>query len=658
MTVALILFFLSVVITAAAVSALLWRRCAMTAPGRWEKTASVAVLSFLVAIVINWALSWAGMVARAPLTGFAIVLALPALVILYRVRNHDSRPQRATSLLLPLTPLIVWIAFCLWRGAVVPVLSHDALSYHLPKAVMLARAQQYDFFNAPDARISTSPPNYELLLADVLLLTGSDALTEWIGTASFVALLILGAALVERWWGDGPHVVVMLLLLASIPVILLHAGAHKNDLLSNAFYLAALLWGGRWLATQETAPLLLALGSLAAAGGTKLQAIFVAAALFIVWAWLAIRRRLRPARRQLWIIAASIPVAILLFGGWPYVVNLIDIGQVALPASSSSDAGYGDWQNLWEVPLLILLRPFDPGLADVYVPWRGERWFWPRYEFYFSDYGILLSLLTLAVPFTVRRYRNRWGTDPVLRERVYTSSAAAIALLLMLPLRIRPLGFFAGYPRYFAFIAACVLAWTAAPMVRELWERRNIFMVQLVTASSALILITTAAAHTVHDRFQPLDYVLYAAEHPGLREPYFSRYRSGTVADLIAGPTDTIAVHSGFDSWIYPLYGASLQRKVVFVEPGQPIPSDAKFVVVDRSWSVNWGHPDFEHMGQYRRYLGRGKPAAEDLAVVRAVAADPRYELLHAIPSHIQAVFRRRDLPQPATSAAATRSPE
>src|SRR5688572_17499298 len=236
MTVALILFVVSVVITAAALSAFLWRRFAATQPGPWESAASIAVLSFLVAIAITWALSWGGSVARGPLCAFAIALAVPSLIFLYRNRNQEPRPRRGLSLLLPLAPLILWIAFCLWRGAVVPVLSHDALSYHLPKAVMMARAHQYQFFNAPDPRISTSPPNYEFLLADMLLLTGSDALTEWIGTASFVALLLLGAALVERWWGDGPQIVITILLLASVPVILLHAGAHKNDLLSNVFY--------------------------------------------------------------------------------------------------------------------------------------------------------------------------------------------------------------------------------------------------------------------------------------------------------------------------------------------------------------------------------------------------------------------------------------
>src|SRR5688572_32889800 len=106
MTVALILFVVSVVITAAALSALLWRRFAAIPPGPWESAASIAVLSFLVAIAITWALSWGGWVARGPLCAFAIALALPSLIFLYRGRKQEPRPRRGLSLLLPLAPQI------------------------------------------------------------------------------------------------------------------------------------------------------------------------------------------------------------------------------------------------------------------------------------------------------------------------------------------------------------------------------------------------------------------------------------------------------------------------------------------------------------------------------------------------------------------------
>lgn len=642
MTAALFLFAAAVLCAAIALSTLLWK-FADEPPGAWERTASIGVLAFAIPIAISWLLSWLHLLDRTPLLVVSIVLAIPSLLVLYRRRGVLSAKTeiRNPALLGYLVPLLLWIVFALWRGAVVPVLSHDALSYHLPKAVMLAQAHEFRYFDAPDPRISTSPANYELLLADMLLLAQNDALTEWLTTASFLVLLLLAAALVERWWNDARAAVATILLTAAVPVIFLHIGAHKNDLLSNVFYLGAILWGGRFLATRERAPLALALIALAAAGGTKLQGAFVAFALLAVFAWTFVRDRFRLTRTHLLIIALSIPIALLLLGGWAYVANLTHTGQAALPASSSSDAGYGDWNNLWQVPVLMLIRPFDSSTGDVYVPWRHERWFWPRWEIYFSDYGALLSVLVLLLPFAVMRYRTM--LDARQRERFLTSLAALLAFALMLPIRIRPLGFFSGFPRYFCFIAIFVLAWTVAPLVRELASKGKQTLVHLVLATSVILLCSNGAVYTWNDRFQPLSYVLAVDEKP-TRMPFFANYRAALVADLVAPPDATMAIHAGFDSWIYPAYGAQLRRRVTFLKPGEPIPSDVDFVLVDRAWNQIWGHPLFRHMGQYQQYLSKGHVTEEDQAVLRELQAHPEeWEQLFYLEERNQAVFRRRN---------------
>jgi hypothetical protein len=426
MTPALIIFVVSGLLAAVALDTWSWRRFATDPPGPWERAASVSVITLAILIAINWSLSWLGMLDRIPLLVAAVVIFIPAVIVLRRenVLALARADVRDASVVVVLAPLIIWIVFALWRGAIVPVLSHDALAYHMPKALMLARAHQYQYFAAPDPRIPTSPANYEMLVADALLLARSDELTEWIGTAAYVVLLLLGAALVERWWGKGPQTVVTILLTAAVPVILLHSGAHKNDLLSNAFYLAALLWAGRWIVGRETAPLLLSLTSLAAAGGTKIQGAFVAVALAVVFTWELLRRRVRVTRGQLLIIAASAPAALFLFGGWAYVLNVIHTGQVALPASASSDAGYGDWRNLWEVPLFMLLRAVQLDEASIYVPWRGERWFWPRFELYFSHYGLLVTALALVLPIAIWKYRDRFGSFSCCRSAFARSDSS------------------------------------------------------------------------------------------------------------------------------------------------------------------------------------------------------------------------------------------
>lgn len=645
MTPALIFFVVSGLLGAVALDSYLWRRFATDPPGPWERAASISVITLFVLIAINWSLSWLGLLDRVPLLVAAAILAVPSAVFLARSNAlaFARTDVREASTLLFLSPLLVWIVFVLWRGAVVPVLSHDALSYHMPKAVMLARAHHYAFFNAPDPRIPTSPANYEMLLADVLLLAKTDAVTEWIGTVAYIALILLGAALVERWWGKAPHIAATVLVVAAVPVILLHSGAHKNDLLSNVFYLGALVWGGRWIAGRETAPLVLSLASLAAAGGTKIQGAFVAVALLVVFAGHFLRGRVRVTRGQLLVIFASIPVALFLFGGWAYVLNVVHTGQVALPASSTSDAGYGDWRNLWEVPLFILLRPFDLDPRAIYVPWRGERWFWPRFELYFSHYGTLVTALVLFLPLAIWKSRHRFGSAAMQRERLITSIAAALAFLLMLPIRIRPIGFFGGFPRYFCYIAIIVIAWTVAPLVLDLHSRSKTTLVKVALATAAFLFSVNAIFYAIVDAFQPLSYVADVAADPGIRRPFFAPYRAGSVVDLVAGPTDTIAVHSGFDSWIYPAYGKTLQREVFFIEPGQPIPKEADYVIVDRAWNVIWGHPRFENMSQYKEYLSRGTPSDEDLAVIRAVGTrSDEFELIYFNGTMTQAIFKRR----------------
>jgi len=643
MTPALLLFVVAVVAGAIALDGWLWRRFASVARGFWETAASISVLWFAIAIAMNWSLSWLGALDRVPLIVAAVLLlALSAIALRRNQRIAFAHTGALGTSIFFLTPLLLWLAFVLWRGVIVPVLSHDALSYHMPKAVMLARAHRYLFFQAPDPRIPTSPANYEMLLADMLLLAKSDAFTEWIGTASYVALLLLAAALVERWWGNGPQVVVTILLVASVPVILLHAGAHKNDLLSNVFYLGALLWGGRWLAGRETAPLVLALVSLAAAGGTKVHGVFVAVALVCVFTWQLVRGRLHLTRAQLLVIAASVPVALFLLGGWAYALNLIHTGELAQPASSTSAAGYGDWHNVWEVPAFMLLRSVQHEPVSIFVPWRGERWYWPRDEIYFSHYGFLVTVLAVLLPFAIASHR-RFGTGAMQRERMLTSIAALIAFVLMLPVRLRPLGFFGGFPRYFCFIAVFVIAWTAALLVAGLQSHGKARMVKLALAAAALLFAGGAVFYAIADRFQPLTYVMEAAANRGMRRPSFAIDRAGTVVDGIAGPNDTIAVHSGFDSWIYPMYGEKLSRTLVFVETGTPIPADADYIVIDRAWSTIWGHPRFEHMGQYKQYLGNGIATDEDLAIIRELERRPdEFEPIYEQRHTAQAIFRRR----------------
>ena len=151
--------------------------------------------------------------------------ALNALV--RRARAALSRPVDAgaavwVGVALGWLALALWAAFALWRGATVFSPNHDGVAYHLPKAAMIALAHGYETFDGPDVRVSYWRCNYELLLADAMLLDGSDVHTAWVSTASLGAFLLAVGAVAERWWGRGPHVVLAMLLAAGMTVVPSH----------------------------------------------------------------------------------------------------------------------------------------------------------------------------------------------------------------------------------------------------------------------------------------------------------------------------------------------------------------------------------------------------------------------------------------------------
>jgi hypothetical protein len=615
-----------------------------------ELLAAGTVIGFSLWLAVNWTLALTHQLTRPTLFGAALLFVLIAILSLFPRKMRITMPRPSLIWLIALIPIGSWTAYVLWRGTVLPPDNHDALAYHLPKAVFIARAHGYDYFLAPDSRITTFPSNYELLLADLLLLARSDQLTEWIATVTYILFLVVTAAVMERWWGTGPHVAIATLVTAATPVLLLHSGADKNDLMVCYFAVGALLWGGRWYARGGSMPWLLLIVTLVAGAGTKPQqaAILIGISPFLI----ARIVRLARATGIRWkFVASTIAISIVAFalcGGAPYVIDaihghgtLVDAGVSGLENGNASM--YGDWANLWQFPYLLLSAPFSSDATSVWVPWRHQRWFWPKYELYFSNYGALFTFATCVFPLCAWRY-GRAGDDATRRERRVYAVAAAIAFCLILPVVFRPLGFFAGSGRYVAFFIPAVIGWTVAPAVREL-QRTHGRRVAAAAGGMALVFVVIAADLALNDRFSPLEYALTAAHQSNPRWIWFSSERAGTVVDKVAGPDEPIAVDGGFDTWLYPAMGPNQTRPIEFIAPGPgpvEIAADAQWVIVDRSWHSVWGNPEFTDFGGFWRYRGKGGATEQDLRVLKALRPDPRFELVYYNSSLNQAVFHRR----------------
>ncbi|HYI11773.1 MAG TPA: glycosyltransferase family 39 protein [Thermoanaerobaculia bacterium] len=557
-----------------------------------------------------------------------------------RTASHDIPRETVLTFVLPTFPIVAWIVWILWRSALIPPLSHDALAYHLPRAVLWIREHAFAFLNLPvDVRMRVLPANYELLLADVILLGNGDALTEWVSVFFYLAFVIACAAVAERWTGSRTGAFAVAILAAATPVLLLQAGADKNDIMTAFFMVAAIVWAGRWISEGDAASLILCALTLAAAIGTKPQGVMLAAALLplLLWRFLRELRAKRITDRWVAIVLSFSVLAVILLGGWFFIARLL-----SNPPSGDNFVAYDEWMNLWQAPWVLITAPFSANPFELWVPWEENRWFWQRNEIYFSHLGLPFALCALFLPLFLLRLKN---VAPERRlERNVLAIAATVALFLMFPVRDKPMPhgvYLIALPRYVLFIVPVVLSLTIAPLVARLKPLHARIAIYLFTAW----FVREAAYAIAHDRFVPLDFIEQARANPGTRVIPFDMSRAASVVDRLAGPTDKVAFDAGYAAWIHPAFGRDLQRPVTFIDPAEGlagIPDDARWVVIDRGFRSMWQHENLRDLSQYRGHLGRGRPSDEELRMLRALLKDARFQPVYVFARRNQAVFRRK----------------
>lgn len=614
-----------------------------------ELITASALVGLSLWLAANWVLALTHSFTRPALLTVCALFVIAGAIAMLRAwpRLRAYEVERSTGIeLVAAIPLLCWTVFAFWRGSILPPLTHDALAYHLPKAVMILRAQRFDYFVAPDTRISHLPANYELLLADVLLGLRSDRLTELIGTVAFILFLLAAGAVAQRWWRTSRAALPAILAVAVAPVVILHSSADKNDLLWGFFALCALLFGARWAAEGRALSFMLLTTALTCGAGTKPQqaAVLLGLAPFLLRRVFAdVRKDGRAVLRY----GGMAVAAVLWFGvtgGAAYAFNALHESSpldVQIAAGDSQRPGavfqWGDWRNVWQFPYLLLTVPFSRFASAVWVPWRGEYWFWPHYEIYFSHYGMLTSLLVLLVPYCVYRFRRVETTRA--SERFAFTIAALVAFFFTLPVQFRPFGFFAAFPRYLLYILPVIVCWTLVPLDRFALPR---FGRHILLAALTILFSWTAIRCARLDQFAPWQFVRWTAERPDSRVPYFSPNRAASIADRLAGPQDQIAIDGSFDTWTYPAYGEHLTRDVRFITSAAEIPETTRWVIIDRSWHAAWGNPQLTDMGKFWRYILKGQPLPADVRVFNELMNDSRFALIFRDKAMNQAVFWRR----------------
>lgn len=615
--------------------------------GPLERTAWAASIALVAWLGSLWILALSHILSPGALIGRTAVVAVVALVMWRRRPSGRQQWRPGRAAVAACIVIGAWSAFMLWRGAIIPPLTHDALSYHLPKAVLFARAGGFETLEMFDPRVRDIPVNYEMLLAELVVLEGNDDLTEWLSVFFYLGFVVAAGALVERWWPERARqaVAAVCVLAASVPVVLLHSGVHKNDVMTAFCVLAGFVTAGRWITTRERPALLLAIAMFALATGTKPHGAISALAIapFLFWRWRDAPRRWR----ELGLYVGFAVLAFPLLGGVAYFPRsfrgaISTTAEQAVSAPSAAGTGmpvvYGDWSNLWQAPYVLLAAPFSPNDMSLRVPWAEDPWFWRRHDMYISHAGIPFVLCAIALPFVLVRRRRDPG--PAL-ERLAVTCACFVTFVVMLPVVFQPHGFYAiSLPRYLAFLYPVVFAWVVPSLMVAVSRR---------AAGLLLILAMLSFLHytidcVLHDDFVPIDYILFAREHPGTRVIAFEANRAASVVDRAAGPREKVAVEAAYGTWIQPAFGADLQRPVVFMKPENGvtrIPDEADWVIVDRGYDAVWAHPEFKDLSQVRRYITRGQPPAETSLLVERLLRDRRFEAVFYNQGKSQAVFRR-----------------
>jgi hypothetical protein len=620
-----------------------------------ERVAAVITIGFALWLASIWVLAIPHLYVR-PLillrTSLAVTVAI-ALCIMRRTALPRPTITSQTLLIgIASLPIVFWVIWILWRGWLVPPLSHDALSYHLPKAILFLRLHGFAYLDLPGLVTRKLPPNYELLLSDIIALEGSDQITEWLSTLFYVGFVLVSGALVQRWWRSRPVAdATILLLIAGSPILLLHSGAHKNDVMAAMFMIASMVWGGRYYSRGEHSALAMFILASVAGAGTKPQAgvLVLAFAPAILW---RMQRDLRSAPRLLTpkrvVALVSFGMAcVFLLGGYSYLTNLWAEhsfgGHHAVVTKTAPTVLYGDWANLWQGPWVLLTGPFSPWTDDIWVPGEASTWFWKRHEIYFGHLGVPFALCALLLPLGLWYLRHDEPLE-LARERLVVSVIALVTFVALLPVVFYPHGFYPiSLPRYALFILPVTFACTLGPLLRRI--EAVPFAASAVMMIASLWVSADAIDNAVNDRFCPIKYVAWVNQHRGTRSLAFPDQRSEQVIDHLAGPTDKVAVDSDGFAWSYPAFGAALQRPVYYIAEtdGTPaIPRDATWVAIDRGFNAAWLAPRFTNLSLWRKYLGKGSPTERDLYVLRYMLKNPRYGLIYLNPHSNQAVFRLR----------------
>jgi hypothetical protein len=573
------------------------------------------LVAFAEIVALTLALSAFGAVRRWVMLGAVCALFLIAVVLTRRTRARGQLSRGIVALREGLSdPIVVvlavgvavGLAYGLALGLATPPNDWDAMSYHLARAVLWIQEGAVGYVDgSPYAPINAYPPNAEIGTLSTLLVSDGD---RFVGVVQYTALLAMATGtfgLARRIGLDVRGSLFGALALLTLPLVLLQSWTALNDLVVASF----LITGTYFLLGTTRVELVLGAAAVALALGTKFTAI-VALPLLAVVVLVGQPRRRWPG------VLASGAVGLAVGSYW-LIVNLVQTGTVDAGAAEELEESpdrspravlarttrllvhFADSLALeravWLFPLagltLIVValatdKPprrriplFAAGIAAVAalpvvmgsireVLLRAHEKVWlmlgsrdlaflddnrdphsPSTVFsYFGSLGLVLVVTGLVLGAIATRRR---AAPPV--TLLLATAPILFALLLSLAISYDP---FRG--RFFLF----AIALSASTWGLVLWHR------WLAWGATAIAVVTV-----------PLTFV-HSTEKPSPdvwgkpRETVQTWLRQDGTADVVAffakePRSGRVGLRIRPDDWIYPYFGRSLDRVVVFVPDGR-----------------------------------------------------------------------------------------
>jgi hypothetical protein len=511
----------------------------------------------------------------------------------YDLRAAVNAHPLVAGLAVGIAALVVYEAFLVFAT---PPNNWDSMTYHLSRAAGWYQRHRVEYFPAHTERENAFQPNSELEILYTFVLVGRDTAAAATQLIAQLALLIGVYGCARRLGLTRPASLFAALLTATLSEIALQSVTTQNDLLAASFVVAAVCL----VLGTATADLVLAGLAVGLALGTKLTA----APALLILAALAVLRA--PWRQRAVTLAVSSAVALALVGFYGYGLNLIETGKpLGRPvAQGETHVDRVTVGGTVSTAARSAFRFFDfsglnpPDWETSAVSWTGRKVFaglhipanppeatQSGFNFrvnvranedvaWFGPLGFLL-LLPLSLVFLIRGAARRAPPEAFVL-------AAAIPLFAV----VLALGF-----KYNVWLGRFFVAPVALtmPLAAYAYRRSTALALSLALVGLFGLYKTVTMSETkpagVDERAAV--WTLPRSSAQTIVRPDLTAVFDG-VNDRVPSKS-TLGAVLGPDDWDYPLYGPTLERRIV------PLPRFRPLAAAERRnihWVLlNWDAP-------------------------------------------------------------------